>query len=371
MKHSLKVKTSQPNQTTLIHFSIHEVLEKHLPNLLHQRDKRYAIIMDSKVKNLYAKFTEHLDITIFSFPSGEASKTRETKAMLEDSLLSHSFGRDSCLIALGGGVTCDLVGFVASTYCRGISLLLIPTSLLAMVDAAIGGKTGVNTLYGKNTIGTFYPAEQVFIDGAFLQTLPPEEMRNGASELIKYGLIASKELFDYLREKRPLFEEMDMRFLMKIIRDGISIKSKILKEDLFEKKNKRIALNYGHTIGHAIEKLEKYTLSHGEAIAIGMIVSAYMSVEMGFLAQGDLEQIENLFREYKLNLKLPKAVNFDEFLSTVSLDKKARKGIPRFVLLKAIGELHPFEGEYCTPVPLAVLEAAFTWMNKHFALNQI
>lgn len=358
----MKLKVPRSSTTTQIHFGIQEALEVHLPKLL--SGNRTAIITDSTVKEQYGKVLEHLDTNIFTFPSGELSKTRASKAMLEDLLLSHLFGRDCLLIGMGGGVACDLVGFLASTYCRGVRLVLIPTTLLAMVDASVGGKTGVNTSYGKNMIGTFYPAEQVLIDGAFLKTLPPQEIANGMAEVIKYSLIHSKALFDQLDLIQN--DSLDLNWIMPIIRESVKIKKEIVEEDPFEQKGRRRVLNYGHTIGHALEKLEHYALPHGYAVAIGMIVAAFISHEMGFLKRRDIEHIQNVCTRHQIRLKLSRRYEIDEVLSALALDKKTVKSTPRFVLLKAIGEVHPFKGDYCTEVPFEILEKSITWMNQQF-----
>lgn len=367
MNRTLKLKVQGHSTTTEIHFCVHEVLEKRLLNFMDSSAQRCVIITDSEVKKLYEKALSNIDIKIFSFPAGEASKTRETKSALEDLLLSHHFGRDTCIIAIGGGVVGDIAGFVAATYCRGVSLILIPTTLLAMVDAGIGGKTAVNTPYGKNSIGAFHTPEQIWIDGAFLKSLSLKELGNGIAEVIKYGLIHSKDLFEDLDHKNAQVQALDLRILMKIIYQSVAIKKQVVQDDPFEEKGKRRILNFGHTIGHALETLEHYSLPHGQAIAIGMLVESYMSREMGFLSPDEFDKIEPLFLKYQIPLKLSKPYSVEEMLSTLSRDKKALKSMPRFVLIKAIGEPHPFEGEYCTEVPFELLEKALLWMNKRFA----
>lgn len=366
MERTLKLKISAPSKSTQIHFSVHRALERDLPALLEKTPLRPVLITDYALKETYASLLEHLNLQIFSVEPGEANKTRQTKERLEDLLLTHQFGRDSCIIALGGGVICDVAGFLAATYLRGVPLILIPTSLMAMVDAAVGGKTAVNTPYGKNMIGAFNPAEHVFIDGAFLKTLPLDELKNGLAEVIKYGLIHSKKLFNELEEHPSHFFFLDLPFMMKVIEESVSIKRSVVKADPFEEKGLRRILNFGHTIGHALESLENYTLPHGQAISIGMIVESYISCERGLLPLKDFHRILSIFQKYKIPLKLSRAYQIDEVLSLISRDKKAAKSTPRFVLLQKIGEPAPFNGKYCSEVPFELIEKAISWMNSRF-----
>jgi 3-dehydroquinate synthase len=305
---------------------------------------RYALVTDHIVEELYGKFLlQHLnlqgyDIQLFSFPAGESSKSRATKQQLEDALLSQGYGRDTTLLALGGGVVTDLVGFLASTFCRGVDLILIPTTLLAMVDAAIGGKTGVNTELGKNMIGTFYFPRSLIIRPGFLKTLPEEEWFNGKVEMLKAGLIADEEFFQEF-EKIPLDEA---------IARAIEIKRRIIALDPHEKGLRRI-LNCGHTIGHALETLSQYTISHGRAVAAGIILESRMAYEMGLFEKKSLEQIEERFPPVSLPFSP------EDILEALRTDKKASNGYPRFVLLQEIGMPLACGGEYCTEVPLEIL----------------
>ena len=277
---------------------------------------RYAIITDENVKALYGIkiSTQFQNAPIFTFPAGERYKTRETKQKLEDELLEAGFNRSTTLVALGGGVVTDLVGFLASTFCRGVDLILVPTTLLAMVDASIGGKTGVNTVYSKNTIGTFYEPIQTIIDLQFLKTLPQKELFNGYVEMWKIGLIADPDFFDHWE---PF-----------AIERARTIKTRIVQADPYDQ-GIRQALNFGHTLGHAFETVSNYTLSHGEAVAAGIALEARLSVEMGLLSRNELTKIESRFPHPHISLD-PEAV-----LKTLRLDKK---GEFRFILLKAIGQ---------------------------------
>jgi 3-dehydroquinate synthase len=304
-----------------------------------------------------------LDVTLFSFPAGEAEKSRERKTQLEDALIAKHFGRDAGIIALGGGVTTDLIGYLASTFCRGVPLIHVPTTLLGMVDAAIGGKTGVNTPFGKNLVGTFYPADKILIDPTVLLSLPEEEWTNGMAEIIKYALIKSPQLFHQLHQKDWKLPSN----LETIIYECILIKAQIVETDYEETSGLRRILNFGHTIAHAIELLEHYAISHGEAVAIGMLVESRISLKMGLLSLEAFQKIETLIRSFPFRLKLNQAIHSEQIHSALTSDKKSVKGVPRFVLLKQIGECGAFEGEYCTSVPLPILEEAIAWMVALFS----
>ncbi len=330
---------------------------------------RFALFCDERIAAVIGKpWHAHLqknglDVTLLSFPAGEKEKSRERKAILEDRLLSEGFGRDTCIIALGGGVVTDLVGFLASTYCRGVPLILVPTTLLGMVDAAIGGKTGVNTQFGKNLIGTFYSADRIYIDPETLSSLPPEEWTNGIAEVIKYALIHSPQLYQMLRN----WNRADAKQVEMIIHECVLIKAQVVEMDFEEKLGLRRILNFGHTIAHAIETIENYQLSHGEAVAIGMIVESFISVRMGYLTADALSEIEALIRSFPFSLKISRGVTREKMLSTLLLDKKSSRGAVRFVLLQKIGSCHPFNKEYCTTIPEKTLDEALSWMFSLFS----
>lgn len=330
---------------------------------------RFALFCDDTVSHLMGKkWCKHLqtlglETTLFTFPPGEKEKSRERKTELEDRLFSQKFGRDTCLIALGGGVTTDLIGFLASTFCRGVHLVNVPTTLLGMVDAAIGGKTGVDTSFGKNLVGTFYPADKILIDPTTLHSLPASQWTSGLAEVIKYGLIRSPGLFQTLKKWTP----KDPVYLDKIIHESVLIKAQVVETDYEETTGLRRILNFGHTIAHALELLENYQMTHGEAVAIGMLVESHISVKMGLLSPQDFEQIDMLIRSFPFELRLSLDVTLEKMRSTLILDKKSARGIPRFVLLEKIGACSPFAGAYCTEVPKEILEEAIGWMIALFS----
>lgn len=269
------------------------------------------------------------------FPAGEEQKTRRTVERLQDEMLKLRLGRDVVVVGLGGGVTCDVAGYLASTYLRGVPLVLVPTSLLAMVDAAFGGKTGVNTPFGKNQIGTFYPADEVVIDLKYLKTLPQKEWENGYAEVVKYGLIADPQLLNYA--------SMDLK---EVIERCIAIKRAVVEGDPEEKRGRRRILNFGHTVGHALEVLSGYSLSHGEAVAIGCFVESHLSAYLGLLPKEALARVPKR--------KVPFLSGLYEAMQG---DKKAKGGQARFVLLEEIGVPCPFGGEYCKAVSKEEFEA--------------
>ncbi len=249
---------------------------------------KIAIITNDKLSALYGeKFQKallryNLETHLLVFKDGEQHKSRQTKEYLEDLMFEQSLGRDTCIVALGGGVVLDMGGYVAATYCRGIPLVMIPTSLLAMVDACIGGKTGVNVPSGKNLVGCIYQPKKIYIDSKFLSTLPLDERRNGIVEMIKHGVIADLTFFEFLETHTDQLLALNPEFIDQVILQSCLIKKEIVEQDEREIGKRRL-LNFGHTIGHALEKLHHYLLPHGEAVAIGMLVESYLAYLMGHL----------------------------------------------------------------------------------------
>lgn len=335
---------------------------------------RFVVIADEQVaqhvgKQLVEALRKaQIAADLITFPCGELSKSRETKQMLEDKMLEAKCGRDTCLIAVGGGVTLDLAGFIASTYNRGIPLVMVPTSLLGMVDAGIGGKNGVDVPQGKNLIGTFYQPELLLIDPELLQTLPIRELRNGIVEMIKHGLIADANYFSLIETHAKAIQALDPRTIEKAIYDSCLIKKTIVEEDEKETGRRRL-LNCGHTIGHAIEHLTHFSIPHGEAVAIGIVIEGYLSHLSGYLSEDDLHSIKELFATYKIPLHPLKEIDRDDLIQTLILDKKSVNGKPRFVLLKSIGEPVPFDGNYCTTVDLSLIIQALNWYANAMCYN--
>ncbi len=309
------------------------------------KKKKVALITDTIIAKEYQSLLDKLSFKSLVIPAGEIHKTRQTKQWIEDALLEDHFGKDSFLIGLGGGTVMDITGFVASTFCRGISFIVIPTTLLGMVDACLGGKTAVNTAHGKNLIGSFYFPSSILIDFNFLDTLPAKQLLNGMAEMIKYGLIRSK----------PLFEKLESGSVIKeLIQDCLEIKKEIVESDPYEEKGIRRILNFGHTFGHALELLENYQIEHGQAVGMGMILESWVSQRLGFLSQEEFKRIDQICQRFMLS----HTPMISEVIAALSRDKKAVQRVPRFVVLKKIGEVVPFDGEYCTSIDLKLIEEA-------------
>lgn len=332
---------------------------------------QFALITDDRMVSLYGESLYRsltgagLKVHLFSFPNGEQHKTAATKEALDNQMLKQGLGRDSAIIALGGGVVTDIAGFIASTYCRGIPHVMMPTSLLGMVDASIGGKTGINSPYGKNMIGSIYQPQKVVIDLLTLKTLPKKDMACGIVEMIKHGLIADKKLFEIL--EAHTLSTLDEELLKTTIFESCRIKKEIVEFDEKET-GQRHLLNFGHTIAHALEQLTNYSLSHGEAVAIGIIVESYLAKALGILDNSSLERIRTILMRYGLPLQIPQIFPIKTLLNTMALDKKSVKGTPRFVLLKEIGSPFTSHSDYCTSVKESILIEALTWMNDNFCL---
>jgi len=354
----IDVKTQKPYSI----FIENHILQKNiLKNTIELLNKRPVVIMDEKLKSFC---TLNIEAEFIFFPLTENNKTRETKQQLEDILLSKQYGRDTCLIAVGGGVTLDIVGFLASTYCRGIPVIYIPTTLLAMVDACIGGKTAVNTSFGKNLIGTFTQPHAVFIDPTTLNTLPDDEFYSGLSEIIKHAVIADKSLFEFLEKNEGTIKNRDSKILCEIIYHNCLIKKLIIEQDEIERSLRQL-LNFGHTIGHAIEAIENYRIKHGEAIAIGMLVESYISMKLNLLSENDFIRLEKLLQTYQLPLKTRAFSNKKAFLNQLELDKKNKNKIPYFVLLNRIGKPYVLNNQYSTQVSINILQEAIEWANSY------
>jgi 3-dehydroquinate synthase len=332
--------------------------------LLAPYGKRFAVICDHNVAPLYGQpladsvRSAGWQAALFSFPAGEKHKTRETKQDLENRFLQEKLGSDLCVLAIGGGVTTDLAGYVAATYCRGVPLILLPTTLMAMVDASLGGKNGVNVPQGKNLIGTRYPPKQVLIDPATLQTLREQELKEGIVEMIKHGLIANPAYFDFLETYASNILAREENMVTTAIVESCRIKEKIVAEETLEM-GKRHLLNLGHTIGHALEHITGYALSHGEAVALGLLVEGQMAQLLGHLEVDALRRIRALIAKYSLPLQLPRPVDFSAIFASMLYDKKTVSGQPRFVMLGSIGSCLPCSGNYCMPVEEALVAKAF------------
>ncbi|MFB3925331.1 MAG: 3-dehydroquinate synthase [Syntrophales bacterium] len=303
---------------------------------------RYIIITDSNVADLYggrvlSSLREiGIGAEMISFAAGETSKNFENMLNIVEGLIAMGADRKCGLIALGGGVVGDIAGFIASIFMRSVPYVQIPTTLLAMVDSSIGGKTGIDLRAGKNILGSFYQPKGVFIDLDFINTLPAREFNNGMAEVIKYGIIDDEELFRQLEEEISALQDREPGFLERIISISCRIKKGIIEIDETEKGLRRI-LNFGHTIGHAVEAESGFAIAHGEAVSIGMAVSARISEKMKYLSPEDRARIESLIASAGLPCRIPDSITTEGILSRIRVDKKKEGDNLHFVLIKKIG----------------------------------
>jgi 3-dehydroquinate synthase len=317
---------------------------------------RYAVVTDANVHKLYAgaveaSFAPHT-IDGVKISAGESYKTRETWATVTDALLEAGLGRDSTIVALGGGVVGDLTGFVAATYMRGVPFVQIPTTLVAMVDSAIGGKTGVDTPAGKNLVGCFHMPAAVLVDPQVLVTLPLRELRAGFAEVIKCGVVADTAYFQLVREAMPdLLSGGIGRSdrLEPLLLGGIGIKVRIVVEDERENGIRKV-LNFGHTIGHAVEITSGYSLLHGEAVAIGMAVESELAERIGAAEPDTTAKIVEALNIAGLPTRLPPECEPQRLLDAMRSDKKGREGQIRFALPTKVGEMARDGSDWSVPV---------------------
>lgn len=324
------------------------------PGLVHELDKilkqycpaaAYAIISDSHVAKLYGEsIAEQVSgagcqVELFTFPAGEWNKTRETWAAISDQMLAAHLGRDCAVIALGGGVVNDVGGFVAATYLRGVPLVQVPTSLLAMIDSSIGGKTGVDVPAGKNLLGAFHQPRVVVADPELLGSLSSVQLAAGLAEAVKHGVIADAEYFGFLEGEYAAIFAKHAPALERVVRRSVEIKAAVVAQDEREK-GRRAILNFGHTVGHAIEATSKYEVLHGEAVAIGMVYEGRLAESLGIAQAGTATRIRSVLERLHLPVERPDGSPVDDLIAAMRIDKKVRAGEIRFALPHAIGTAH-------------------------------
>ena len=321
---------------------------------------RYVVITDSHVNPLYggqvatALRDARLPGDVLAFPAGEWNKTRETWASLADRMLALECGRDCAVIAVGGGVVGDVAGFVAATYLRGVPHVQVPTSLLAMIDSSIGGKTGVDVPAGKNLLGAFHQPRLVIADLDVLGTLPPVQLAAGMAEAVKHGAIADAAYFAFLEREAAAVTARDPAALERVVRRSVEIKAEVVAADEREA-GRRAILNFGHTMGHAIEATAKFAVLHGEAVAIGMAYEARLAAALGIAAPATADRVCALLERYGLPLERPATGTVDDLIAAMRHDKKARAWTLRFALPRAVGEM---QGNGKTGWTVAVPEQA-------------
>lgn len=325
------------------------------------------IVTDSNVARLYGeKLRAGLSrlgrrVGIVSFPAGEANKNMETAWLVASRLSKLGADRGSLVLALGGGVVGDLAGFVASIYKRGVDYVQLPTTLLAQVDSSIGGKTGVDAPWGKNQLGTFRQPRGVLTDPLALRTLPSREVLNGLAEIVKCAVIADRRMFDRLSS----MVEFDSEIPSDLIVDACKIKAGVVSKDEKET-NLRAILNYGHTVGHAIESASNYRLSHGACVILGMMAEGWIAFRLGILQERDFERQSKLLRRLARNFGLkPPVLNKKTLFKFVIADKKTASSSVRMSLPVELGKMHTTrEGSYKVPVTKEDFEGSIDHLRE-------
>lgn len=316
-----------------------------LPAELEQFDiqnKKLCIVTDSKVNDLYSEEVCEVlrnkckEIFVFSFPDGEKSKNLNTVKDIYEFLIQHKFDRKDMLLALGGGVVGDITGFAAATYLRGIDFIQIPTTLLAQVDSSVGGKTGVDFDQYKNMVGAFYMPKLVYMNLTVLNTLDDRQYYAGMAEVMKYGLIKNAPFYEWLISNMYEIHERDMAVLEDMVVKSCTYKKLVVEKDPTEK-GERAILNYGHTIGHAIEKAKNFELLHGECVALGSVAAAYISWKRGLLPMEEYYEIRDMFVPFNLPISIDN-IDPEEILKLISSDKKVEGDKIKFILLKKLGK---------------------------------
>lgn len=339
-----------------IGFQLMENLINDLKKDLVGNIKKFAIVTDTNVEELYAKpIQEMLNEAgfmseMFVIPAGEKSKTREMKAKVEDQMLDKGFRRDCCVLAIGGGVVTDLAGFVAGTFARGVPFINYATTLLAAADASVGGKTAVDTPLATNLIGLFNQPKKVYLDIATWTTLPARQICSGMAETIKHACLADMEMFEYLEANMEKILDCEKEACEYIAEKNCSIKYNVVMKDERESGLREI-LNLGHTVGRAIETVSDYRLLHGEAVGIGIVAEVRLGAKLGYMTTEEADRVVELLKKANLPVEIPEYIDREVLVKKLYTDKKVRDGKLRFVLQKGIGEVMEFEdGVFAKPI---------------------
>lgn len=306
---------------------------------------KILIVTDTNVEKYQAQFVSEslnacgLEHIFHVIPAGEKNKILQTVQGIYDILIQHNFDRYGCIVALGGGVVGDIAGFAASTFCRGIHFVQMPTTLLATVDSSVGGKVGVDYLGYKNIIGSFYQPKLVYINVNSLKTLPKNELIAGLGEVVKHGVIRSPDLLEYLADNRDKIFMNDETVMQFLIKENCAIKASIIEADEKEESGLRVILNFGHTIGHAIESAFQFSLLHGECVAIGMMGALQMALKLEMIDVSEVQKVEKLLKFLGLRTRYPE-IDPEKIYQNIFFDKKIKNGKIYFVLPKAIGDVY-------------------------------
>lgn len=354
-----KNKTSYPIfiDTGLLE-SVMDTVFKCLPN------KVPYIITDTNVKSAghLKSINQASDIKSFVIdPPGEVSKTIQTVIKIVEDMEKACLGRDTIVIALGGGTVGDMGGFAASIFKRGVPVVQIPTTTVSQADSSVGGKTGVDSNISKNAFGTFYNPEMVFIDVQTLSSLDEVQYLSGMVETVKHAMIADAKFFDFLEQNIDKILDRDMELLKEIAYKNCSIKANVVANDPTEKNQRRI-LNYGHTIGHALESASNFHLLHGQAVGLGIIAAGLIEIEMGIGTKKQLERVMDILKKLKMPTRIPADIFEDTIIELLRRDKKAVKQWPKFVLLDKIGKAKHTHGQWAHDVDQSVVKKVLPLM---------
>ena len=330
--------------------------------------EKIMVVSNPAVFGLYGARTiaaleqANFQVSYCELPDGERYKTLKSIESIHDLALENGLDRSSTLVALGGGVIGDMTGFAAATWLRGINVVQVPTTLLAMVDSSIGGKTGVNHPRGKNLIGAFHQPRLVLTDPQVLATLPEREFRAGMAEVIKYAIIGDPELFDRLEQANGLKQhEVNPELLYTILTRSARAKADVVSKDEHELIGLRATLNYGHTIGHAIESVTKYVVvNHGEAVAIGMVAAGQLAAKLQLWTTAAAQRQNDVIHSADLATQLPAGIDLDEIIKTLKSDKKVKAGKGVFILPTRIGNTKTIGYEGSNPTAALVSDALIT-----------
>ena len=305
-------------------------------------DRKVCIVTDSTVGKFYLEEVYKLlktcvkEVISYTFPAGEKSKTLDVIYDIYETLITSKFDRNDLLVALGGGVVGDMTGYVAATYLRGIRFIQIPTTLLSMVDSSIGGKTGVDFKSYKNMIGAFHQPSAVYMNLAVLSTLTKEQYSSGMGEIVKHAMIKDKTYYDWLKTHRYEIMEQEPAILLEMIHQSLMIKKGVVERDPKEQ-GERAMLNFGHTLGHAIEKHMNFTMLHGDCVAVGLLAASYISHRRGYLSKLELQDVKVTLRAFSLPVSIP-AMDTMKIIETTQSDKKMDAGQIKFILIEKLGK---------------------------------
>ena len=308
--------------------------------------KKLLVVTDTNVEEIYLSEVvgilknDGYDVNSFAFPAGEENKNISTISDICKACLENKLDRKSMIVALGGGVVGDMAGFAAAIYMRGIDFVQVPTTLLSQSDSSVGGKTGIDFCGSKNILGAFLQPKHVYINVSAVKTLPEREIISGLGEVIKHGIIRDKDFYEFLKENTKEIKNLNDKFLMTMCKTNCAIKASVVEADEKEK-GERAHLNFGHTIGHAVESASDFKLTHGECVALGMIGAFYIAVKRGYISSAELDTFTTLLTDYGFKIKT-EISDIERILDIMRTDKKSDSGIIKFVLPTEIGKVTIF-----------------------------